>query len=386
MLHLILLILFLALLPLLLGQGLQTVPELLTGKKARLPEKYVSGSLLFVFAAEGAHLLTLLRKGTLADAMKVMGILVIVLATAAYVLMMVGIVKRTLKKSGAGVGSAGASGPEPAEGEKFADPERPDMTDVSESKAEKSKGFGAAGIFAVGIALLMIVLALYLLTGNHLNFYGDMTMETVNALLEDAPLYTINPMTGQPYETGIPSRLTILCLPTLYALLCRAFGLPAMTVVWRVASVFWLVNVLFAALYLARMLFPEGISDAKHSGEPMASDAPSDADHHKKQAALRRNLFTFLCLFLLFAADRAVGLPGFSLLHMAYGARCIRALVLLPTLAAAFFDKRYLLCCSCILAESVIMWTHFGVGLTFVFFLLLLALSLVQKRRRGGAK
>ncbi|MCR4896394.1 MAG: hypothetical protein K5891_06420 [Lachnospiraceae bacterium] len=375
MLHLILLILFLALLPLLLGQGLQTIPELLTGKKARLPEKYLSGSLLFVFAAEGAHLLTLLRKGTLGDAMKIMGICVIALATVSYVLMMVGIVRRTLKK---------------AEAEKAAAADNANMTEMSdpvENTEKKSKiKSGDAGLFAVATALLMLLLAGYLLTGNHLNFTGDMTVETVNALLEDAPLYTINPMTGQPYETGIPSRLTILCLPTLYALLCKAFGLSAMTVVWRVASLFWLVNVLCAVLYLARILFPEEISSDESRQGPAVSRDPSEAEPRDRNASLHRSIFAFLCLFLLFASDRAIGLPGFSLLHMAYGARCIRALVLLPTLAAAFFDRRYLLCCMCILAETCILWTHFGAGLTFLFFLLLIALRLVTDRKKGGAK
>ena len=63
---------------------------------------------------------------------------------------------------------------------------------------------------------------------------NNITGEIVQTMLTTDTLYEINPMTGQLFEEGMPLRLQILCLPTLFATVCRLTGLPVTAVVYRI--------------------------------------------------------------------------------------------------------------------------------------------------------
>ena len=54
---------------------------------------------------------------------------------------------------------------------------------------------------------------------------GDMTLEAVNSFLESDRVYEVNPLTGGAYEAGMPMRLQILCLPSLYGFISQSMGI-----------------------------------------------------------------------------------------------------------------------------------------------------------------
>lgn len=62
---------------------------------------------------------------------------------------------------------------------------------------------------------------------------GDMTLETVNTFLKENSIYTVDPLTGEPYTQGMSFRLKLLCLPTLYGTISRWSGMAPETVVYR---------------------------------------------------------------------------------------------------------------------------------------------------------
>ena len=331
MIHLLLAAVLLLLLPFLTGQGLMAALDDLQKKRAGLPEKYLSGSLVLLLLTEAAHLLTLIRGEGIAFCLKTAGLLWILVATVSYLFTLVRTFLRTLKSS-----------PEP-----------------KERKKDKAPADSVTAVFGAAAFLLIAAQLVYIALGSHVAITGDMTAETVQTLLGGAPFYETNPMTGLPYRAGIPSRLKILVLPSFYAIFARAFSLPATTVVWQLMPVFWAVNGYCAFAYLGRIFFPGADADARR----------------------KRGIFLFLAAFLVLASDSLPGTEGFSLLHAGFTGVSIRLWVLVPALIAAFRERRFVLCALAVLTESVILWTRFGVGMTLLLLLSLIAATLLLRRR-----
>ena len=208
MIHLLLAAVLLLLLPFLTGQGLMAALDDLQKKRAGLPEKYLSGSLVLLLLTEAAHLLTLIRGEGIAFCLKTAGLLWILVATVSYLFTLVRTFLRALKSS-----------PEP-----------------KERKKDKAPADSVTAVFGAAAFLLIAAQLVYIALGSHVAITGDMTAETVQTLLGGAPFYETNPMTGLPYRAGIPSRLKILVLPSFYAIFARAFSLPATTVVWHLGG------------------------------------------------------------------------------------------------------------------------------------------------------
>lgn len=165
---------------------------------------------------------------------------------------------------------------------------------------------------------------------------GDMTVETVNSFLETNAVYSVNPMTGQPYTEGIPFRLKILCLPTLYGSVCSITGLSAQIVVWRLIPVLTLTGYYFAYGILARSLFPE---------------------NGKKRAC-----FLAAAALLLWVENYLFGMDGFDVLSCGFRGVSIRNAVLFPWLLSLLLRKKKLPVLLCIFAEACIVWTFYGAG------------------------
>lgn len=209
--------------------------------------------------------------------------------------------------------------------------------------------------------LLVILQAAYIVAGMPVYLGGDMTMETVQSFLTTDAAYTVNPMTGQPYELGIPSRLKLLCLPTLYAMLSSAFGVEAINVVWVLAPVFTLFGFYLVYSILAQVLFPE----------------------NRK----RRICFLLLVALLVWVGDYMLSVDGFDLLHAGYRGVSIRGAVLVPYTISLVLRKRWKPVLLCVLAEACIVWTLYGMGACLAVAVLLMVTEKVingYKRRMGG--
>lgn len=189
---------------------------------------------------------------------------------------------------------------------------------------------------AVWLGMVLIQL---LLTADSGKVYltGDMTVETVNTMLTTDTVYQINPMTGQSYVQGIPMRLKMLCLPTLYAILCDIFQYDALELVWHVIPVFTLLGCYLAFYNVAKVLF--------------------NGDRKKK------SVFMIVVALLLWVGNYMYGMDGFGLRYAGFRGVSIRMLILIPYTISMVLRKKGKMVCLCVLAEACIVWTTYGLGM-----------------------
>ena len=198
-------------------------------------------------------------------------------------------------------------------------------------------------LFMVFIMLLLSqLLFIWMGQGPYVN--GDMMVETVESFLEADHIYQCNPMTGQPYVEGIPSRLKILCLPTLYGSLCKIFALSPGTMVWMMVPTVTLLSS-YAAFY--------GLACSLFSAENGAASTISGR---------KRLCFLIVVSLLFWTGTYFHTMDGFQLLFCGWGGTAIRNGVLLPWLLALCIRRKWLSAILCILAEACIVWTLYGMG------------------------
>ncbi len=198
----------------------------------------------------------------------------------------------------------------------------------------------------------------YILTAGGGYRQGDMTVETVNSFLETNEVYGVNPLTGRPYTGGIPLRLKILCLPTLYGSICRITGLPAQLVVWKLAPVLTLLACYLAYGVLAQSLFP---------------------DNGKKRVC-----FLTAVAFLLWAENYMFGMDGFGVLSCGFRGVAIRNAVLLPWLFSLLIREKWFAALLCVLAEACMVWTLYGLGVCAAVTVCMAAAGFVMKAYSSG--
>lgn len=202
-----------------------------------------------------------------------------------------------------------------------------------------------------GMILVQIVL---MISGQQRYLAGDMTVETVNTMLTTDTIYQINPMTGQPYTAGIPMRLKILCLPTLYAILCELFGMDAIRMVWNVVPVLTLLASYLAFYAVAKALFP--------------------AENKK------RGVFMIFVALILWLGTYMYGMDGFAVQYAGFRGISIRAAVLLPYTFGLLLRKKWKLVLLCILAEACTVWTLYGMGACLFVTVGMIFMGILQKK------
>ncbi|MBP5282829.1 MAG: hypothetical protein J6Z22_10070 [Lachnospiraceae bacterium] len=189
----------------------------------------------------------------------------------------------------------------------------------------------------------------------------DLTLETVMSFLQTGKLYEINPMTGAPYEMGLPTRLKILCLPTLYASLSTLPKVRPEDVVWHFVPFITLVASYLAYTSLGRTLFPKS---GRHLG-----------------------IFLLIVSLLVYAGAYGYGMEGFGLLHVGFQGTTIRSAVLLPYLFSLCLRRKWKLAILAVAAEACIVWTFYGLGIGILIFAIFvgweLGLKLVKGRKEG---
>ncbi len=164
----------------------------------------------------------------------------------------------------------------------------------------------------------------------------DMTLETVVSFLQTDGAYLVNPMTGTAYESGIPLRLEILCLPTLYSALCRLFAAEPGTLVWMVIPCVMVVCSYSSFYCVGKALFP--------------------------RSAAQQDLFLVLTAVLLGVGSYALGMDGFGLFYSGWRGGTIRNAVLIPYLISLCLRRRWKTTLLCIAAEACLVWTLYGAG------------------------
>lgn len=211
------------------------------------------------------------------------------------------------------------------------------------------------------ITMVFVLLVVYQIvtvsSGDNVWRLGDMTVETVESFLEADGIYRVNPLTGQAYELGIPLRIQILCLPTLYGIFCRILGLQAVELVWKLMPLLVLLLSYLAFWTLAKALFVE------------------ERDREK------RLLFMVFVAAVFCVGDYLYGMDGFGLLHCGYRGVTIRNVILMPYTFGLTLRHKWKPVLLCILAEACIAWTLYGMGTCLVAALGMGILRVWQKRR-----
>lgn len=211
----------------------------------------------------------------------------------------------------------------------------------------------------VCLGILGAVLVYKVLAGAFVYMDEDITLETVTTFLRTDRIYEVNPLTGNPYQTGIPSRLEILCLPTFYAVLCRLSSASAQLLVWKAVPLLVLLGAFAAYNCLAKSLFPKN--------------------------RLHREFFLVFVFLFLLAGDSMYGMEGFGLSYAGFQGTSIRGAVLLPYLFSLYVRKKWRLTPGPLLAEACIVWTLYGLG-AGVFVLGSFGAAELIGRKRAGRK
>lgn len=73
---------------------------------------------------------------------------------------------------------------------------------IGKPAPENSKTSGRQQILTVVLVFFILLQVLWILTGERVWTDGDMTLETVNTFLKENSIYTVDPLTGEPYTTG----------------------------------------------------------------------------------------------------------------------------------------------------------------------------------------
>ena len=182
---------------------------------------------------------------------------------------------------------------------------------------------------------------------------GDMMAETVESFLAEGGVYRVNPLTGRAYEAGLPLRIRILGLPTLYAILSHVFGIAPTALLWQ-----WMPLLVLVFSYLAFWLLGETLFD-------------QDVD--------KRLLFMALAALLFTVQDTAPGLDGFALLHMGSAGTTIRNLILIPMALHLGLRRNWKVAVLVVLAEACITWTLYGMGVSL---LVLVGMAICHRLQR----
>lgn len=188
---------------------------------------------------------------------------------------------------------------------------------------------------------------------------GDMTVETVESFLETNAVYAVNPLTGRAYEAGIPLRIMILGLPTLYGALCSIFDIAGTDLVWKYIPLIVLLLSYGAYTLIAGALF----------------DGEKEKD--------KRLLFMVFVALVFCVGDYAYGMDGFNIMHCGFRGVVIRNMVLVPYAFGLALRRKWRPAMAVVLAEACITWTFYGLGVCVV---VLAGMAVVRGRqlRRAG--
>lgn len=165
---------------------------------------------------------------------------------------------------------------------------------------------------------------------------NDITGETVQTMLSTDSIYEVNPLTGYAFTDGMPMRLKVLVLPTLYAALCKWTGLPVITVCYSIMPMLMLLLSYLVYSRFAVYLFPE---------------------EGRKQV-----LFMFFTAVIYQFGCYSKVTDSFLLFFRGGQGETFRTCVLLPYALLSCLQKDWKKVALCLLAEVCVVWTFYGLG------------------------
>lgn len=236
----------------------------------------------------------------------------------------------------------------------------------------KQQGYADQTAVYIGfVAVILFVIEFIMIQVND-NIYldGDMTVEIVNTFIGTDEFYSVNPLTGAAYTQGLPSRLKILCLPSLYTFFVKTFHMDSAAVVWRAVPAF--VFICSAAAY-------------KNLADTLFTNVDKKGKNTKKEIGYRRrNIFLLLVAVVFLIGDYMYGVDGFLVLESGFRGVAVRGLVLIPYTISLTLRKKWIPVILCIIAEAGIAWTFYGAGACLIVAVSLIVTEYFYKRTRAG--
>lgn len=208
--------------------------------------------------------------------------------------------------------------------------------------------FIASGLIA--IAQIMIIAR-----ADGITYLGDQTLETVNSFLITDQLYSVDPLTGNPYINGYPFRLSLQCLPFLYTILAKYTGITASVIVWQIMPAFWLVC---------------GYCTFMSIGDSLL------------RTTIQKQVFLLICQFLLWCTNSGAGATGFNIFHSGFSASTVLELLIIGWTLSVLLSGNTLAALLTIAVEPFVASTKFGIGVCFVLmvaFIVIPRLPFVKK-------
>lgn len=221
-----------------------------------------------------------------------------------------------------------------------------------EKQAEAQKWFAVAFGISVLLQLVMIV------TGQAIYRQGDMTVETVQSFLTTDEIYQVNPLTGQAYTAGMPFRIRILGLPSLYGAICRSFSLAPEELVWQLVPAIVLMAAYLTYGCLGKILLSKD----------------------------KKWIFLLVVSLLFWLGDYQYGMDGFGIMHCGYRGITIRNLVLVPYTIYGCLKRRWLIVGLCIATEACLVWTFYGFGVCLLTAVLMMVIAFFAEKNRQQQK
>lgn len=201
---------------------------------------------------------------------------------------------------------------------------------------KESKSYLLYQVLTVLAGILILIQMIVMSVETPVYLEGDMTLESVNSFLASDAVYQVNPLTGTAFEIGMPLRIQVLSLPTLYGSISYLFHIDAKWAVWTIVPVFVLGCGYLVSFQIGGILF--------------------------SKSKTRQVCFLIFVILLMWAGDYCYGMDGFNILHSGFRGVSIRGMVLVPYTISAALRKRWKLAVLCILAEICMVWTFYGMG------------------------
>ncbi|MCR4618653.1 MAG: hypothetical protein K5669_10795 [Lachnospiraceae bacterium] len=205
-------------------------------------------------------------------------------------------------------------------------------------------------LFSVGAILVAVFGKIYI--------NGDQTLETVNSFLSTNQMYSVNPLTGLPYDGDFPARLKYMFLPFFYSVLCHTFDVDTMLLLYRIIPVYYLFAGYTIFVTIGDTLFKE---------------------KNKKV------LFYLVSVFLIFCAGTSTGSIEFDIFHTGYRSGAFLIFIIVNVCASMILKKRFVACILPIVLEPLCASTRFGVGACFVMTLVCFILYKITSRNKKEA-
>lgn len=207
--------------------------------------------------------------------------------------------------------------------------------------------------FFSGLTLMVIVICILRIIMEIPDVTGDFTLETIRTTLYTDSIYQYDSLTGKLLEEGMPIRQQILTMPFFLAFLSEFFEVPITDVLYKVVPCYvLLISVLVYSRY-AGTLFVK-----------------------KKENQM---IFVFVISFMLLVGDYARMTPAALMLHQGFTGYALCAGVIIPFAVYSCMNKKWLMACLCVAAETFLIWTTYGLGYCVLVIIIFVLLEFVGK-------